>query len=355
MTNAPKFCGQCGAALPPGDPRFCVECGNPLRSGGTSPEESSSPAATGATVRLSNARVEQAVIGGTIRLATSHAVPPGLWRREAPPDETQVVALYAPLRAVVGGWSATTSDGWEKIADGWAGAGWGICVRFRIAREWFAAPGFGQGLRLQVQIGAESYAEEGRTRRGFTYRVASDPPMQVLGARWVDGRGTEQQLPTPQIQLMAPPRVRRVSDLNEQVRQLNLREAETWARQGVVHSVFRLEHAAQQRTPVGRGLVLAEAFGGTMLAGVTGKLFTTYRIQMRNPLEIRAGEWRALNQRMLSDAAKLGLDLGTDAATEWWIDQHGYDGAIFDRGAYPLQRGRVAVAFRRSQVAEVRA
>jgi hypothetical protein len=56
---------------------------------------------------------------------------------------------------------------------------------------------------------------------------------------------------------------------------------------------------------------------------------------------------------MLSDAAKVGLDLGTDAAIEWWIDQQRYDGALFERGAHPFASVRTAVAFRRSQIVAI--
>lgn len=352
MSKQSKFCPQCGTALPSGEPRFCIECGHALHAGA---EHATLvlPIATGPTVRLANARVEQAVVGGTIKLPTDAAIPPGMWLLDEPPGAGRVVALYAPLRAIVGGWSATTSDGWKKAGQAWAGQGAHDLVRFETGREWFPASGRADNLRLHVRIGASSFAEEGRTRRGFRYRIGSDPPMEVLDAHWRDQSGARRDLPVPDIQLMAPPRIRRVSDYAETVQQMNAREADSWAKQGSVHGVFRLPATAQQRTPVGRGLPLPELFGGTALVAITGRLYPPFRVQIRRPLIIHAGEWRGLEQRMLDDAARLGLDLGTDAAIEWWIDQQGHDGAVFERGAHPFAPTRTAVAFRRSQIAAI--
>lgn len=352
MSEQQLRCPQCGGVLPAGNPRFCIECGHAIR-GSLENEAIVLPAATGPTVRLANARVEQAVVGGTIKLPTDAAIPPGMWLLDELPGADRVVALYAPLRAIVGGWSATTSDGWSKAGQAWAGQGAKDLVRFEIMREWFPAAGRANTTRLCVRIGASSFAEEGRTRRGFTYRVGSDPPMEVLEAYWRDIDGMRRDLPVPQIQLMAPPRIRRVSDYAETIRHMNAREADVWAKQGEVRGVFRFPETAQQRTPAGRGLVLPELFGGTALVRITGRMFPPFRVQIRRPLVVRAGEWRQLEQRIRADAATLGLDLGTDAAIEWWLDQQGHDGAVFERGSHPFAPVRTAVAFRRSQIVAV--
>ena len=310
------------------------------------------PAVTGATVRLANARVEQAVVGGTVRLATSTAVPPGLWMLDTPPGPERVVALYVPLRAIVGGWSGTTGDGWQKIGQQASGMDSRDLVTFETTREWFPAHNHGQSLRLHVQIGASSFAEEGRTRRGFTYRVGDDPPMEVLEAGWRDG-SRRRDLPCPQIQLMAPPRVQRISDFDERITRMDERAADRWARQGEVQGLWYMPDETQQRTPVGRGIPLQElAVTGRLMrfAGVGGAF---YRVQIRNPLRVRAGDWRRMHDAMHAEAARLGLDLGTDAVVEWWLDQHGHDGALFERGAYPGSVARTAVVFRRNQIAEI--
>lgn len=351
----PRFCGQCGATLPPTNPRFCIECGAAVRaaSGPLPAEEPApAPAATGPTVRLANARTEQLVIGGTMRLPSSGAVPPGLWVLPEPPGPDDVVAVYAPLRAVVGGWSATTSDGWKKLGQEWADDGSSRdLVQFAVERSWFPATGAGRDLRLNARIVASSFAEEGKTRRGFRYRSGSDAPMDVAASWWIDGRGkVVRDLQVPQIQLMAPPRTPRISDYNEQIGEMDVREAEIWARQGEVHGVFRADTTNQQRTPVGRGIPLWALIGGTLFMPLMDNNQPLYRVKLLRPLVCRPGDWPALTERMRREAAGLGLDMQTDAIVEWWLDQQGHDGAVFERGAYPNSRGLVAVAFRRSQI-----
>jgi hypothetical protein len=71
-----RFCTFCGADLPPGHPRFCIECGQPVESS-LPDEDAAPPAATGPTVQLANARTGQIVVGGTVKLPSSGAVPPG--------------------------------------------------------------------------------------------------------------------------------------------------------------------------------------------------------------------------------------------------------------------------------------
>ena len=114
--RTPRFCGHCGAHLPAGKPRFCIECGHSVRwAAGAAPPSvvaEHDRVADGPTVLLPNARGEQSVVGGTVKLPTSEAIPPGLWLLPEVPGPSDVIAIYAPLHAVVGGWSATTSDGW---------------------------------------------------------------------------------------------------------------------------------------------------------------------------------------------------------------------------------------------------
>ncbi|MGQ9829350.1 MAG: zinc ribbon domain-containing protein [Roseiflexus sp.] len=345
-----RFCSFCGAELPPGNPRFCIECGQPVES---LPDDEDAPslATTGPTVRLANARTEQIVVGGTVKLPSSGAVPPGLWFAPELPGPDDIVAVYAPLRAVVGGWSGLTEHGWKKCDQEWAADGTTrTLVRFTIERVWFAAPGAAHNMRLQIRIGAVAYADEGRTRRGFRYRIGFNPPMDVVDAQWIEGRTPRFDLPVPQIQVMAPPRVLRVSDYPETVRRMNAREAETWARQGEVQGLFRMPNSAQQRTPAGRGIPLLEvsAFGAWLrLGGVVERL---YRVQMVRPLVCDAATWKRIKQRITHEAAGLGLDMNTDAMIEWWLDREGYDGALFERNAHPYGGGRAAIAFRRSQI-----
>lgn len=354
--QTPRFCGQCGAALPPRDARFCVECGSPVDPDAAAPETAAAFApATGPTVRLPNARGEQSVVGGTVRLPSSGAIPPGLWFAPEPPGADDIVALYVPLRAVVGGWSATTSDGWRKLGQAWANDGTSRdLVRFEATREWFAAAGCAEDLRLRVRLCASSFAEEGRTRRGFRYRIGTDPPMEVVDAWWVRPDSNRRfDLPVPQIQLMAPPRVRRVSDYAEPIRQLNGREAELWAAAGQVRGLFRMPDASQQRTLVGRGIPLFEVPDNAVLRFLTGQNAPLHRVQLLNPLVCVAGDWEPLAERIQRNARDLGLDLETDAVIEWWLDRQGYDGALFERGAHPHGGGRMVVAFRRTQIAQI--
>lgn len=309
-------------------------------------------AAVGATVRLGNARTEQAVVGGTIRLATAAAVPPGMWYGASLPVAADTVAVYVPLRAIVKGWSGTTSDGWKKVEESWADDGTSRnLVEFRTERTWFATAKT-SGPRLHVRIGAQSYADEGRTRRGFRYRVGANPPMQVLDAWWQQGRERLSH-PVPFIQLMAPPRVARISDIDEPIRDMSLRDAERWAAESAIPGIFTLEDTRQQRTCVGRGLLLREP-------GVVSSLVPflssdeRFRVLLNNPFICRKGQWNALQSAMQEEARVLGLDMESDAVVEWWLDKQGHDGAVFERGAYPERSDRVVVAFRRGQIVRIR-
>jgi hypothetical protein len=276
-----------------------------------------------------------------------------MWLLPEPPAAADVVAIYTPLRAVVDGWSGTTSDGWNKVGQAWDGSSAQDLVRFEIVREWFAASGAARGLRLHVRIGASSFAEEGRTRRGFRYRIGADPPMEVLESWWIDARGKRVPRAVPQIQIMAPPRIKRVSDYRETIVRLNTREAELWSQKGIVHGVFRMPDATQQRTPAGRGIPLFDVLGGAALMGITGRLYQLYRVQIQNPLVVRARTWEMLHTQVEADARGLGLDLGTDATIEWWLDRQGYDGTVFERGSHPFAQSRTIVAFRRAHIAAI--
>lgn len=357
----PRFCGQCGAALPLDSPRFCIECGHPITqardANGDAADVSSgaADAVTGPTVRLPNAPGAQIVLGGTVKLPTSGAIPPGLWLVPEHPGASDVAAIYAPLHAVVGGWSATTADEWRKLGHTPAGDGsTRELVRFEVEREWFAAPGCANDMRLHIRIGVSSLAEEGRTRRGFRYRISADPPMEVVDAWWVDShKQPRRELPIPAIQIMAPPRVRRVSDYHETILRMNAREAEVWAGASVLQGVYRMPDPIQQRTPVGRGIPLLEVRGGVLLNRLTGLRQRLHRVLLRNPLVVGVGAWAPLLEHIRHDARGLGLDMENDAMIEWWIERHAYDGALFEDRSHPFSRGRTVVAFRRSQIAEV--
>lgn len=351
----PRFCGQCGAALPPGMPQFCIECGHRVGiSAEHVPDVVQPHPISGPTVRLPNARSEQSVIGGTMKLPTAGALPPGLWLRPEMPGADDVIAVYAPLRAVVGGWSGTTSDGWRKVDQSWAHDGSSReLVRFDVQREWFAALGCAEGARLRVRLSATSYAAEGRTRRGFRYHIGADPPMELADARWFDADGRPcPGVPIPQVQIMAPPRVLRVSDYSEAIQHMSMREAVQWARVGSVHMPLRMPDSTQQRTPVGRGISLFEVPGGSMLRSLAGLVFQLSYVQVRHPLVVDAGTWGPLQQRIQGEARGLGLDMPTDAVIEWWLDRQGYDGAWFKSNAHPFALGGAVVVFRRSQIVQ---
>ena len=350
-TRQPRFCRHCGAALPPTQPRFCIECGGAL--GASRPPAQHTPSEQ-STVLLPNARVEQSVIGGTIRLPSSGAVPPGLWLREQPPGPADVVAIYAPLRAIVGGWSGLGGAGWRRNDESLAAFdSTNRVFQFETQREWFPAPGYGQGLRLRVRLRAQAEAEEGHQRRGFRYRAHHDPPMEVVEASWRDpATGALCDHPLPQIQIMAPPRARRVSDYDERIATMAAADAAAWAREGAVHGLFLLLQTSQQRTPAGRGLPLAEAGPASWLGRIIGQPRERYHVQVFHPLVCRWPEWRKLRRRIRDEARGLGLDLDTDLTVEWWLDRQGHDCVIFEEAERLYGHQRVVIAFRRAQIAQ---
>lgn len=334
-------CPHCNAEIASAAARFCVECGRELAS-------------TGMTVRLSNARVEQSVIGGTIKLASAGAIPPGMWVLDAPPGASDVVAVYAPLRAVVGGWSGLIDAGWQLIGQLPPLRG-STKPRFRFTttREWFAAKGCGAELRLMVAVEAEAEADEGHTRRGFRYRSEYDPPMQVVESWWVDQRGARVEQPRPEIQIMAPPRIPRISDVREQFHKLPEPLAVGWAREGQIHEAFHLLQARQQRTPAGRGLPLGSVAGQNMIDRFLRRFERRYYARVLNPLRCTWPAWQELQPAIQQQAQELGLALETDATIEWWLDQQGHDGVLFDGVADRYAYRRVLIAFRRSQIVHV--
>jgi hypothetical protein len=307
-------------------------------------------------VQLPNARGEQSVIGGTIKLPTSGAIPPGLWFQDQPPGVDDVIAIYAPLRAVVGGWSGLSGAGWQPSPDGPALAeGTRMIFRFETEREWFPASGYGLGMRLHIRLLAQSDAAEGRTRRGFRYRAHHDAPMEVVAVWWTDPVTRERvERPVPQIQIMAPPRARRISDYDEEIVTMPAADAEAWARQGEIHGRFQLLYDSQQRTPAGRGLPLAEVSAPWLplrLLGQPAPPAAQYRVQAFRPLIISWKDWRKLQTRIRAEARGLGLDLGTDLVVEWWLDRQGHDCVVFEDAKRQYGHQRVVVAFRRAQIA----
>jgi hypothetical protein len=359
-----KFCPQCGAALPPGEPRFCVECGEPTTWHSAEGEEPAAPqarASTGPTVRLANANVEQEVIGGTVRLPAAGAVPPGLWDRDEPPGPRDVVAIYPPLRAVSRGWSGQVGRGWK--AAGSAAEGEVTVFLFRAGIEWFPAEGCGGGLRLLVEVEASSHTSvEGRERRGFRFGLRKDGPMRVVSAAWqsADGAALPKQ-PLPEIQIMAPPRVPRLRDLDEEPALLDAREAAAWAQGSLAGGAYRLRlpYLQQEHLPVGRGVSLvplaeADAEGRPWWRRFLGGTPQRYRVRMERPLVCPLAEWPGRLGRIREEARSLGLDLDPALAAEWWLDRHGYDGAIFTGARARYGAERVAIVFRYRQLARLR-
>ncbi|MEI7645380.1 MAG: zinc ribbon domain-containing protein [Chloroflexales bacterium] len=367
--NWPKFCRHCGTPLPPGHPRFCIECGGDVAPHGAAPPAPPAPRHPPAgrpapTVRLGNAGVAQSVIGGTVRLPTSGAIPPGLWVLDEPPGPDAVLALYAPLRAVVGGWSGLVGKGWRS--DGSQDRPDGRAIfRFSAAVEWFPASGCGGGMRLRARIGAESRGKEGRERRGFRYMAHHDAPMTLMDVVWVGPDGTPRpEIPAPQIQIMAPPRVPRVSDYDEQVPTLAEAEAALWARgsqaPGVYHLLGGQIPLAQEQTPAGRGIALAPVgmlesqLRGIIPQGIINfSAGERYRVRLLRPYTCGLAAWGRQLTQIRSEARSLGMAMEAEPAAEWWLDRNGYDGVIFTKAQSRYRAERVVIVFRRSQLVHV--
>jgi hypothetical protein len=311
-------------------------------------------------VRLGNAGVEQSVIGGTMRLPTSGAIPPGLWVLDEPPGPDAVLALYAPLRAVVGGWSGLVGKGWQ--ADGSQDQPDGRAIfRFSAAVEWFPASGCGGGLRLRARIAAESRGKEGRERRGFRYLAHHDAPMALIDASWVGPDGAPRpDMPAPQIQIMAPPRVPRVSDYDEQVASMAVAEAERWARGSQAPGLYHLTSAlvpVQEQTPAGRGIALAPVgliesqLRGLIPQGIISfSAGERYRVRLERPYTCDLGAWGRQLKKIRAEARDLGMAMEAEPAAEWWLDRNGYDGVIFTRAQSRYRADRAVIVFRRSQL-----
>jgi len=360
MTSPPTplICPHCGAELPPTDPQFCVECGGALGAGAPTLrlEEPPLPSSAGVpTVRLSNAGVAQSVLGGTMRLATAGAIPPGMWFLEHLPGPEDVVVVYAPLRAVVGGWSGLLGGGWRAVSSGPSEGSGTAGFVFEASRVWFGAAGAAQGLQLRVLIRAEAEADLGRRRRGFRYRSHYDPPMRVADAWWFHPRtGARHEAPVPRIQLMAPPRVPRVSDFDEEIRSLSAQEAAALAKQSRLPDPCVLLHDRQQRTPAGRGLLL-----GVERVSLLQRLFSApaprFYVLVQAPLVCRWRAWQELQPRIQAEAQGYGLDMESDAVVEWWLDRQGHDSVVLQGWRPARGYTDVVVAFRRSQILSVHA
>jgi hypothetical protein len=365
LTRPPRFCPNCGAALPPGGARFCIECGQALRDpadeGDLTPPDDGPPGVTGPTVRLPNARVEQQVIGGTVRLPASGAVPPGLWVRDEPPGPQDVVAIYPPLRPVRGGWSGLIGRGWRPA--GSEAHGQQMLFHFQARVEWFPADGCGAGLRLVAEVAASSSAWEGKERRGFRFGLRRDGPMQIATAAWLDQAGhTLADRPLPQIQIMAPPRVPRVADLDDAPELLAAPEAALWAQGSQAIGAYRLyrDQVMQEHTPAGRGITLVplregreegRPWWGRLLPGA---LPPRYRARVERPLSCELDAWDGRLRAIRAEARGLGLDLEPALAAEWWLDRQGHDGVIFTAAQARYGAERVVIVFRRGQLAQIR-
>ncbi len=357
----PKFCPQCGAALPPGEARFCIECGHPVRGRAPAEDEARPEPALGATVRLANATVPQQAIGGTVKLPVSGAVPPGLWVRDEPPGPEDVVAIYPPLRPVRDGWSGLVGRGWRPA--GSEAVGTRMIFHFTAAVEWFPADGCGAGMRLAVEVAASSRAWEGKERRGFRFGLRRDGPMRVVSASWRDGAGRPAPgRPLPQIQIMAPPRVPRVADLDDAPALLDAREAALWAEGSQAPGAYRLhrEQLMQEHTPVGRGITLIPLRDG----GKGGRLWwgrllpsaapARYRARVERPFICALADWPAQLRAIGAEAKGLGLDLEPALAAEWWLDRNGHDGVIFTGAKARYGAERALIVFRRGQLAQIK-
>lgn len=354
----PLYCPDCGEKLPPGQPRFCVECGEPT---GWEPADDEPAAATGPTVQLGNARVEQEVIGGTMRLPSLGAAPPGLWAHDHPPGPDDVVAIYPPLRAVARGWSGHVGRGWSLAGTATEGAA--TVFLFRAPVVWAPAPGCGGGLELHCEVEASSHTTvEGRERRGFRFGLRRDGPMRVVAAGWRDEQGLPQALPPPQIQIMAPPRVPRMSDIAEAPALLSAREAIAWAGDSQAHGAYRLHlpQLQQEHTPAGRGATLIP-LSERDSAGrpwwqrlIAGLLPARYRVRVERPLHCALDEWPGRLGRIREEARALGLDLEPALAAEWWLDRNGHDGVFFSGARRRYGADHVVIVFRRGQLARIR-
>ncbi len=366
-----KFCPNCGAALPPGAARFCIQCGRALPGADppTPPPEppAAAPAARAGrrpaapTVQLANARGAQEVIGGTVKLPSSGAVPPGLWVVDYPPGPTDVVAIYPPLRPVRAGWSGQIGRGWR--AAGSEEQGKRTRFRFRTIVTWFPADGCGADMQLRAEVEATSFAWDGKNRRGFRFGLGRDGPMQIVHASWYDAAGQAQPAQAlPQIQIMAPPRVARVSDLDEEPALLDAREATLWAANSQVSGAYRLfyEELRQEHTPVGRGITLiplregrehGQPWWGRLLPGV---LPARFRILLTRPFRCDLTAWDERLSAIRAEAHGLGLDLEPALAAEWWLDRQGYDGVCFSGAKERYDAEQVVIVFRRGQLARIR-
>jgi hypothetical protein len=361
-SRRPKFCPDCGEPLPPGAPRFCVACGEPTGwEGGAEPPSQAPMASTGPTVQLANARVPQEVIGGTMRLPDAGATPPGLWTRDEPPGPADVLAIYAPLRAVRRGWSGLVGRGWQ--AAGSAREGEITVFLFRASVDWFPADGCGGGLRLQATIEASSHTDvAGRTRRGFRFGLRRDGPMRVVAAAWRDAEGRPvDERPLPQLQIMAPPRVPRLYEAGEGPALLDAQSAHEWATGSQASVAYKLfyGHLHQEHTPAGRGCTLiplreAEGAGRPWWRRLLeGRQFQRFRVRLERPLRCRLADWPGQLDRIRAEASALGLDLDPATAAEWWLDRNGHDGVIFSEAQERYGAEQALIVFSFAQLAEI--
>ena len=361
VPRPPKFCTNCGTALPSGTVRFCIACGHPFHDSTAEHDDEGAPGNTGPTVRLANARVAQQVIGGTVKLPVSGAVPPGLWVRDEVPGPADVVAIYPPLRPVSGGWSGVIGRGWQQA--GSEAKGTQMLFHFLAEVAWFPANGCGAGLHLRTEVAASSRAWEGKGRRGFRFGLRRDGPMQITAAAWHNPTGQRlANQPLPQIQLMAPPRVPRVSDLDDAPELMVAPEAALWVQGSQAPGAYRLyrDQLMQEHTPVGRGITLIPLHEGRehgqpwwskLLAGAQP---LRYRARILHPFVCGLAEWAGRLHTIREEARSLGLDLDPALAAEWWLDRQGYDGVIFTAAQERYAAERVLIVFQRGQLVKIK-
>jgi hypothetical protein len=188
--------------------------------------------------------------------------------------------------------------------------------------------------------------------------------MSLIEAAWV-GPGGEPRpdLPAPQIQIMAPPRVPRVSDYDEHVDSMTAAEAEQWARGSQAPGVYRLNDMiipSQEQTPAGRGIVLTPV--GLLESQLRGLIpqglinfgaGDHYRARVERPYTCDLTAWGQHLKKIRAEARNLGMAMENEPAAEWWLDRNGYDGVIFTRAQARYHADRALIVFRRAQLVRI--
>ena len=162
---------------------------------------------------------------------------------------------------------------------------------------------------------------------------------------------------------MAPPRVPRFSDYDEQVAQMAEAEAERWARgdqaSGIYHASGQIP-LAQEQTPAGRGIALTPVgMIESQLRGIIPQGIVNfgagerYRVRLERPYICDLAAWGRQIKQIRAEARDLGMAMEAEPAAEWWLDRNGYDGVVFTKAQARYRAERVVIAFRRAQLVRV--